>query len=259
MAEVGEVKEMEFEAAVPTDPNFEFTEEDEEELKKLESELEEPEDPMVEAEIEPEDEPDNPEAPEEPELQKTKSDNVPLSKYMQEKKRRQEVERALRERDLKDEKDKIFRDHISRGYPETEALRLTEEKLEAHKEREESRSFRMDLEIERLTKEPFFADAEAFSEDLKDLMKKNNKLTARQAYMMFRGEARVKEVQTEQELRNLNKRRKAESKKIVNASPSAPKTPYKLTKDDKKAIVGLRKAQPDVNWTPEKYFKMLNT
>ncbi len=187
-----------------------------------------------------------------------KQDHVPLNKYMAEKKRRQELERKFAAQEADREKLRITTDYVNRGYPEDEALRLAEKDVNQRSKLEALEAKQLDYDIKDLAKDPFFADAETYRDDIKEKIR-DLKCDAETAYMLIRGKTRTREFQTVQEQKNLNQRRKVEQKKVVSASPSAPKNPYPLDDHDKKALAGLQKAQPGANWTAEKYYKTLKT
>ncbi len=258
MSKIGEVKELEFDGSFTPDgevePNFELDEEETAELQKLEDELEgKPEEETTEEvdgeDVVPEKKPDT----------RTKAEKSLQYKFEQERKRRQDAEHRLRESSTEKERAKHYAALVEKGYSEEDAWKIAEDKADAEREREESRSLRMDTEIERLVSDPFFADAETYADELKEAMRENKKISVRQAYMMVRGEARTREFQQEQEQKNLNNRRKAEGKKIVSSSPSSVTSPYKLDEDDKKALARLRRADPEAKWTVQKYYEIMKT
>lgn len=255
MSDVGEVKELEFDGSFTpegeVDP-LELNEEEAEELKKLEAELDStPEEETAEAEDEV--------MPDKKADTRTKAEKSLQYKFEQERKKRQDAERKLRDSSAEKDRAKQFAALVEKGYSEEDAWQIAESKADAEREREESRSMRMDTEIERLVNEPFFADAETYADELKEVMRENKKISVRQAYMMVRGEARTREYQLEQEQKNLNNRRKTEGKKVVSSSPSSVTSPYKLDEDDKKALARLRKADPEGDWTPKKYTEIMKT
>jgi hypothetical protein len=66
---------------------------------------------------------------------------------------------------------------------------------------------------------------------------------------------RYGEIKTDVEQKQALERRKVEGKKVATSSASSPKNPYPLDEEDKKALEGLQKAQPNRNWTAEKFYK----
>jgi hypothetical protein len=66
---------------------------------------------------------------------------------------------------------------------------------------------------------------------------------------------RYGEIKTDIEQKQAIARKSVENKKVaVSSSSESPKNPYPLDEADKKALEGLQRAQPDKNWTAEKYF-----
>jgi len=186
-----------------------------------------------------------------------KSDHVPLNKYMAEKKRRQELEKAFAQQAVEREKLTLKQELINRGWPEYEAELQATDKVRQKQESDEVKSKLLDFEVKDLSKsDPFFADAESYKDEIKDKMREF-RCSAEDAYELLRGKTRRREFQLEQEQRAAAKRRQTTTKKVENAAPSATKSPYKLDDHDKKALAGLQKAQPDSGWTAEKYWKAL--
>jgi hypothetical protein len=231
---------------------LEFNEDDEESLKEVKKELgEDPEDPETTKGEDPE--------KEKPAAKLPKSDHVPLSKYMEEKKRRQEAEKIISQQEAEREKYRLTNEYIERGYPEAEAKQLASKDVSQKQELSELKERQWDYDIKDLAKsDVFFADAEAFKDEIKGKMR-DLKIGAEEAYMLLRGRSRTLEMKTEIEQSNLAKRQKAEGKKTVNASPSAPKNPYALDADDQKALARLRRIDPEGKWTAEKYHKLMKT
>jgi hypothetical protein len=186
-----------------------------------------------------------------------------LAKLQAEKKRRQELEAELNKVRLSREKEKLVQDFVARGWPEEEAANMAEDrisqKMDNIQQRQESEEIKLklaDIEIKDLTNDSFFADAESFSEEIKEKMAEL-KCDAETAYMALRGKARMKEFQQEQDQRSLVKKAQTPAHKIENASPVAIKAKYQLDDADKKALAGLQKAQPEAGWNVEKFWKMM--
>lgn len=234
-----------------SDP-LEFTEDDEESLKEVKKELgEESEDPETPEEEDTE--------KEKPAAKPPKSDHVPLSKYMEEKRRRQDLEKVLSQQEAEREKYRLTGEYMERGYPEAEAQHLAQKDVSQKQELSELKERQWNYDIKDLAKsDVFFADAEAYKDEIKGKMR-DLKIGAEEAYMLLRGRARTLEMKTEIEQSNLAKRQKAEGKKTVNAAPSAPKNPYALDETDQKALARLRRADPEGKWTAEKYHKLMKT
>lgn len=233
--------------------NLQLFAEEEEPAEEPEEEVKEPE----EAPEEPTEEPTEEEPLEEEPAKEPSKDTIPLAKYMEERKRRQQLERMLADQEAEREKLKAVQEYIERGYPEYEAQNLAQRDIEQKREIEELRNWRLEESIKELSRsDPFFSDAEAFKDEIKTKMKEL-KCDAATAYMTIRGPARMKEYQTEQEQRNLVKRRTVEGKKVTNATPTPIKSEFELDEYDKKALAGLQKLMPDAGWTAKKYFELM--
>lgn len=191
---------------------------------------------------------------EETEEKPPKKDEVPLSKYMAEKKRRQELERVLAQQESERQRLALEQSYLTRGYPENEAKQLASEKVEQQLNISKVESRLMDMDIKDLTKDPFFADAEAYADEIKETMR-SMKVDAEKAYMVIRGPVRMREYQVEQEQQKTVKRTE---KKVTNSKPMASKDPYPLSQDEAKTLAGLQKAQPDAGWTKEKLYKRIH-
>lgn len=245
-------KDQPTEEIIPEHDPLEFNEDDEESLKEVKKELgEDTEGPETPEEEDPE--------KEKPAAKPPKSDHVPLSKYMEEKKRRQDLERVISQQEAEREKYRLIGEYIERGYPEAEAQHLAQKDVGQKQELSELKERQWNYDIKDLAKsDVFFADAEAYRDEIKGKMR-DLKIGAEEAYMLLRGRARTLEMKTEIEQNNLAKRQKAEGKKAVNAAPSAPKNPYALDETDQKALARLRRADPEGKWTAEKYHKLMKT
>ena len=187
------------------------------------------------------------------------SDHVPLTKYMAEKKKRQELERMLSQQEAERNELNVAQQYLERGYPEFEARNLAKRDVSHDRELESLKSRFQDTEIKDLSRSgDFYSDAETFTDEIKDKMKSLN-ISAKDAYMLIRGETRSYEVQLKKEQRAAAQRKQTTSKTVTTAKPTAPTSPYKLDEDDKKALGALQKAQPDSGWSVEKYYKLMKT
>lgn len=226
-----------------------MSEELEVQVEEEEVEVEE----TVEDIVEEEEEVEEVEVEEEP---PKRDDNVPLAKYMAEKKKRQEMERILTQQWGEAEKAKLAQELINVGYPEHEAIRQAEEKIQLKHELAELRAGQLDNKIRDLAaSDSFYADATSFKSELRDIMTSKN-VDAEEAYMLLRGKSRIREVALQNEQRQLAKKKE---KRVESASPAPSKNPYPLDVDDKKALAGLQKSQPDSGWTAKKYYELMKT
>ena len=205
-------------------------------------------------------------------VEEPKEDKVPLATLLEEKKRRKDLERQLREfkekqldADVVLTKTQLKQKYVAKGVDEELAEAFAEEfaslKSEVRKASfKELEDTTIDDDIKELSKDGFFADAMTYKREIQDAVKsfkaKGIDLDVEDAYFKVRGKSRLNEYRTEIEQKALLNRRNAEEKGTPSAKPSAPKDPYPLDENDKKALAGLQKAQPDVGWTAEKYYKM---
>ena len=191
----------------------------------------------------------------EEEQPKLKDDTVPLAKYMSEKKKRQEMERIFAQQRAEQEKAQMVQELVNVGYPEHEAIRQAEEKVRLQQDLRQVKEKQLEYEIRDLaTSDTFYADAVSFKSELKEIMASKN-VDAEEAYMLLRGKSRIREIALQNEQRNLAS--KKPGKKVESASPAPSKNPYPLTNDDKKALAGLQKAQPDTGWTAKKFYELM--
>ena len=187
------------------------------------------------------------------------NDTVSLARFMQEKRKRKDLERVLSQQEAERKELKVVQGYIERGYPEFEATTLAKRDVTHDRELESLKSRFQDSEIKDLSRSgDFFSDAETFADEIKDKMKSLN-IGAKDAYMLVRGETRSQEVQLKKEQRAAVQRKQATSKTVTTAKATAPTSPYKLDENDKKALVGLQRAQPDGGWSVEKYYKLMKT
>jgi hypothetical protein len=192
------------------------------------------------------------------EEQPKQSAHVPLNKYMAEKRKRQELERMLSQQEADRKELSTVQQYLERGYPEFEAKNLAKRDVTNDRELESLKSRFQDTEVRDLARSgDFYSDAETFTDEIKDKMKTLN-ISAKDAYMLIRGETRTHEVQTKKEQRSAAQR-KANSKAPATAQSTAPKTAYKLDDDDKKALTALQRMNPDAGWSVEKYYKLMKT
>ena len=184
-------------------------------------------------------------------------DQVPLAKYLDEQRRRKELERQIQADRLEREKLTLKQQYIERGWPEQEAALQAQEKIEAKREFEENRRFRMEYEVKDLARaDEFYADAETFKDDIISTMREKS-VGAEEAYMMLRGKVRIKELQTKQEQRSLVRRREVTQKKVASASAAPVASEWKgLDQDDRKGIAKWNEMFPSDPMTPERWKKV---
>lgn len=199
--------------------------------------------------------------------------SVPEATFLEEKKRRKELEHQLREFKEKDvEKDSLLtktqlkQKYIDKGFDEELADSLAEE-FAAMKSEVRKASFKeldnsaIDDDLKELARDSFFSDAPTYKNEIQALVKdykaKGIELDVEEAYFKIRGKSRMREYRTDIEQKALLDRRKGEEKKLPNSNPAPTKDPYPLDDTDKKALEGLQKAQPSAGWTAEKFYKLM--
>lgn len=140
--------------------------------------------------------------------------------------------------------------YVSQGYDEEQALHMAKGDVALARLEREKRDLMRDSELVELMKDPFYADATAYRNEIYDLCERSS-LNPKQAYNALRGDTRLKEMQTDTEQRNLMKRRQVENKTVQNDGTTTAKDSYatKLTKTDRAAAKAL-------NWSYEKYYKL---
>jgi len=202
-----------------------------------------------------------------------KEDKVPLATLMEEKRKRKELERQLREfkekqldADVVLTKTQLKQKYVAKGVDEELAEAFAEEfaslksevKKVSFKELEDST---IDDDLKELAKDGFFSDAPVYKKEIQATLKsykaKGIDLDLEDAYFKVRGKSRLNEYRTEIEQKALLNRRNAEDKGTPVAKPSAPKDPYPLDENDKKALAGLQKAMPNAGWDAAKYYKLM--
>jgi len=206
-------------------------------------------------------------------------DNVPLATLLEEKKRRKTLEKKLREFETKQLDDSLQNKrralvdkYKSQGYDEDFANSLaddltgiTQEVRTSIKKEKDALLFdkEVDEEISDLSQtDSFYSDASLYKREIKskisEFRNQGADLSVEDAYNLVRSKTRYREIQEEIEQKKILDRRNAPNKGATpNASPTAPKNPYPLDDDDKKALEGLKRIMPEAQWTTEKYYKMI--
>ncbi len=190
---------------------------------------------------------------EEPKEEPKRNDTVPLAKYLDVERQLKEFKRQARADAFEREKISLEREYVERGYSEPEAQRLAKREIEDKIEHEETRQRLMEFDVRDLARSgEFYSDAETFKEQIIDVMREK-KLSAKEAYLLIRGETRVSELQTKKEQRDLLRKRE-EPKKPQNSSPAPMDSDYKdLTNDDRVVLKMLQTSFPDDGWTASKF------
>ena len=201
----------------------------------------------------------------------TKNENVPLGKFLEEKKRRRELEKQVREfqdknssQESLDKLEKIKNLAKSKGYDDDFAdlmAELSKEMLSSvTKVDREEREILED--IQDLSEE--YPEAAKYKKEIVEKIKKYRKVDpdfgVEDALNLIKpSKIRTNELKTDIEQKQAIARRSVENKKVANSTGSAPNNPYPLDESDKKALEGLQKAQPHSNWTVKKYWERKNS
>ena len=207
----------------------------------------------------------------EEDLTSTKNENVPLGKFLEEKKRRRELEKQVREfqdknssQESLDKLEKIKNLAKSKGYDDDFADLMAEVSKEmlssVTKVDREEREILED--IQDLSEE--YPEAVKYKKEIVEKIKKYRKVDpdfgVEDALNLIKpSKIRTNELKTDIEQKQAIARRNVESKKVANSTSSAPNNPYPLDEADKKALEGLQKAQPNSNWTVKKYWERKNS
>ena len=188
-------------------------------------------------------------------------EKVPLSVFLEEKRKRKELEKETRKYREDNTRSEIKAKWISKGYDEDFANEQSSIEYGLKELQETLNNTKLDNEILELSNEDaFFKDAVTYKAEIKQKMKEKN-VTAEEAYLLLRGKTRRLELTEDIEQKNLLNRREASQAKnvIPNASSSKPTNPYPLDDSDKKALAELKKFQPNAGWDDAKYYKIMKS
>lgn len=227
--------------------------------------LQDEETPEMEENIEQEEDPRNNEEVQE------KEDKIPLTKYMQEKKRRKDLEKRLRDleeksmsQESKERANSIKQLVQERGYDEGVADLFSDMFNEITKQIPKVDRFEQEILEDIQDYADDNPEVLKYKKEIVEKVKKYRKadpdFSVEDALSLIKpSKIRYSELKTDIEQKQALERRKVEGKKVATSSASSPKNPYPLDEADKKALEGLQKAQPDKNWTAEKYWKRKNS
>lgn len=187
---------------------------------------------------------------------KPKSKDVPLSRFLEEKQKRKELEKRLRNYENNELKGKFKEKWLGKGFEDDYAEEQANIEYRIHLQDQKLREMEIDSEISDLAKDDdYFADAISYKSEIKAKMKEKN-LSAEEAYLILRKKSRDRELATDNEQKEiLRKRSDGVKQNNLTSSSASPKNPYPLDAADKKALAGLQRMQPDAGWTAEKFYK----
>ena len=179
------------------------------------------------------------------------------------------MEKRAYNQDNLDYKNKTKARYIEAGYDEGLADMLAEDlanirEIGTAKKKYDEDDI-LDDEIKDLSRtDEYFADAVQYSGDIKEKInefkKKGVDLTVEDAFALVSNNRRKNkeyyENSTQREIIR-NKNSGNGQTNVPTANGTKPDTRYKLDSDDRKALAELQKIQPEANWTPEKYHKIM--
>lgn len=206
-------------------------------------------------------------------------DTVPLKTYLEIKKQNREMHKKLYEYETKTYstealqlKEAKYKRYLEMGVEDNVAQALAEDFFETYllttKNKKDSLADIVDSEIEDLARsDEFFSDASSHRDSIllkiKEMEKKGIEIGVEEAYILVtKGRNRAKTFSQNKQNREILENKKTLNNKKLNVDTSSggvPKQSFKLDKEDKKALAGLQKMQPDKNWDAKKYWETMKT
>lgn len=194
-------------------------------------------------------------------------ERVPLNKFLEEKKKRKEYEKRLREFEAKEEehkekealseirklaKDKDFDDDTAEMFEtilrKSMSLREKRDPLTEQVNDEISDLAEVNPEVIKYKKE--------IMATVKKFAKVGEEMSVEEAYRYIAPQKlRYNEMQTDIEQKAALRRRESYENRQLNSSSKEITSKYQLDETDRKALAGLQKYQPNAGWNEEKYFK----
>lgn len=209
----------------------------------------------------------------EPETQK----NVPVSKYVDEKKKRQDAQNEneilkikLREFELKQGdteleeykksvKERLVKNDMDEAYATIISEELAELKKSTRNIAKEVPVDKESLEIQKLKLESnYYDNADAFSDKIKENMKKFS-ISAKQAYNMVVDPVTRQKEMTQREISKpkANPTNNQVSNSSSNLGTKDSASSIKLSPEDQNALIQLQKQYGKSVWSKEKYCKVM--
>lgn len=216
---------------------------------------------------------DEPEVEEEE--QKPEPETVPLKTYLETKRKLRDMKRKFEKLEdekkavtIRNKKNEIKDRWIKRGFDEETAAMHAEDIAAVYEEMANAKAAKqqsyIDEEIEELANEDIYSDIKDYSKQIKAKINKFEQagvdLTVEEAYLHVIGPQNIiKENRLKTQQTNIvnNKNQGARKNNVQTAASNSTKNPYKLDKDDLKALTGLKKMQPEAKWTQKKYYEMM--
>jgi hypothetical protein len=211
---------------------------------------------------------DNPESDD----SSSRDDSVPLKTFLELKSELKEMKRKQAEfedtklsESTRTYREKVKQKWIDRGYDEEMAKAMAEDLTEVlatlHAGSETNTDRLIKSEVEELSAIDEFSDIGSYKDRILDTIKKGKTagldIGVEQAYFMLAGNAKLKEIRNKETVINRIKNTTKGKSELPTGQSNPKETQYKLDTDDKKALAGLQKMQPDMNWTAKKYMETI--
>jgi hypothetical protein len=204
------------------------------------------------------------------------NDTVPLRTHLEikkslkeAKKRLADLEKRTYDQDMLDYKGQIIDKYTKAGYEENLASMLADDLASIRERQAAKRQYDeedlLDDEIKDLAStDEYFADAVQYSDDIKnkvkEFKKKNVDLSVEDAFaLVATTRRRSKELKINAVQREIirNKNSGSGQPNVPTTGGSSVSQKFNLDSDDRKALKQLQQMQPNANWTPEKYHKIM--
>lgn len=203
-------------------------------------------------------------------------DTVPLKAHLETKRKLREAKLKLEELEaaaytekVRAKRDAVKQKWLSKGYDDETASMMADDIAEVYGEISDIKTSRqesvIDEEIAELAEDEFYSNIMSYKNEIKNKIKRfrnvGENLTVEEAYLMVVGprtKYRESNLKQQQKAIITNKKKGVAASKnnVATAASSGSKNQYPLDATDRKALAGLKKAQPLVGWTEKKYYEM---
>ena len=200
------------------------------------------------------------------EAEKKSGEQVPLQRFLEEKKKRKELDQRVNE--LTEKLNSLTPTDDDNTLTEEERVRETVKKtLEKHGYSGGAVTEWIDSimsgkkpdpvsdEVQRLKKEPFYEDISEYVDEINEVLEKNPNLTVKNAYDMLRAPVRTREMIEKQSLLYAIRKNKADEHR--QPTQSQRKNETGLDPSDATALSKLQEMYPDDKWTEERYLSAM--
>ena len=203
-------------------------------------------------------------------------DTVPLATHLETKNALKQAKKKLAqiEDDKLDEQSKnMFNETkqrwLDKGYDDNLANAIAHEITNLGqniiKQKQTNIEKMIDSEIEEISQDKFYEDIGQYAKSIKAKIAKAKTagidLGIKEAYLSLVGvDNKLQEINTHESIKKQQMNTQEGSTKGVNVGTStstSTKTAYNLDSNDKKALVELKKMQPEAGWTEKKYYEMM--